>query len=80
VIFSDEHLVANAWLVLQATLAQHLPELIAERAAQTLVGRPGTPDEVASLIVWVLGPDAGWLTGQILSPNAGAVLGRWRHR
>ena len=52
------------------------PELIAERAAQTLVGRPGTPDEVASLIGWLLGPDGGWVTGQILSPNGGVVLGR----
>jgi 3-oxoacyl-[acyl-carrier protein] reductase len=52
------------------------PELIAQRAALTLVGRPGTPDEVASLISWLLGPDGGWVTGQILSPNGGAVLGR----
>jgi 3-oxoacyl-[acyl-carrier protein] reductase len=46
------------------------------RAAQTLVGREGTPDEVASLIAWLLGPDGGWVTGQVLSPNGGAVLGR----
>ena len=52
------------------------PELIEQRASQTLVGRPGTPDEVASLILWLLGPDGGWVTGQILSPNGGVVLGR----
>jgi 3-oxoacyl-[acyl-carrier protein] reductase len=52
------------------------PELIAQRAAQTLVGREGTPDEVASLICWLLGPDGGWVTGQVLSPNGGVVLGR----
>jgi 3-oxoacyl-[acyl-carrier protein] reductase len=52
------------------------PELIEQRASQTLVGRPGTPDEVASLISWLLGPDGGWVTGQVLSPNGGAVLGR----
>lgn len=52
------------------------PELVAERAAQTLVGRPGSPDEVASLIGWMLGPDGGWVTGQVLSPNGGVVLGR----
>jgi 3-oxoacyl-[acyl-carrier protein] reductase len=52
------------------------PELIAERAAQTLVGRPGTPAEIASLICWLLGPSGGWVTGQILSPNGGVVLGR----
>jgi 3-oxoacyl-[acyl-carrier protein] reductase len=47
-----------------------------ERAAQTLVGREGTPAEVASLIAWLLGPDGGWVTGQVLSPNGGVVLGR----
>ncbi len=46
------------------------------RAAQTLVGRPGTPSEVAALICWLLGPDGGWVTGQVLSPNGGVVLGR----
>jgi len=46
------------------------------RASQTLTGRAGTPDEVASLIAWLLGPDGGWVTGQILSPNGGVVLGR----
>lgn len=48
----------------------------ARRASQTLVGREGTPEEVASLIAWLLGPDGGWVTGQVLSPNGGAVLGR----
>jgi 3-oxoacyl-[acyl-carrier protein] reductase len=47
-----------------------------ERAAQALVGRHGTPQEVASLIAWLLGPDGGWVTGQVLSPNGGVVLGR----
>ncbi len=46
------------------------------RAAQTLVGREGAPEEIASLIAWLLGPDGGWVTGQILSPNGGVVLGR----
>jgi 3-oxoacyl-[acyl-carrier protein] reductase len=47
-----------------------------ERAAQTLVGREGTAPEIASLIAWLLGPDGGWVTGQLLSPNGGVVLGR----
>jgi 3-oxoacyl-[acyl-carrier protein] reductase len=47
-----------------------------DRAAQTLLGRAGTPAEIASLIAWLLGPEGGWMTGQVLSPNGGAVLGR----
>lgn len=46
------------------------------RARQTLTGREGTPQEIASLIAWLLSPDGGWMTGQILSPNGGVVLGR----
>jgi 3-oxoacyl-[acyl-carrier protein] reductase len=52
------------------------PELRANRVAQTLVGREGTSDEIASLVSWLLGPDGGWMTGQVLSPNGGSVLGR----
>ncbi len=51
-------------------------ELVAQRSGQTLVGRPGTPDEVASFIDWLLGADGCWVTGQVLSPNGGGVLGR----
>jgi len=47
-----------------------------ERAGQTLTGREGFPEEIASLISWLLGPDGGWMTGQVLSPNGGVVLGR----
>ena len=52
------------------------PESRQYRAGQTLLGREGTPEEVAALIAWLLGPDAGWMTGQILSPNGGVVLSR----
>lgn len=56
--------------------AGHLTAAIQRnRLAQTLVGREGSPAEVASLIAWLLGPDGGWMTGQVLSLNGGAVLG-----
>ena len=51
-------------------------ELRRERAGQTLIGREGFPEEIASLISWLLGPHGGWMTGQVLSPNGGVVLGR----
>lgn len=57
-------------------LGRLTPESRQERATQTLVGREGSPAEVASLIAWLLGPDGGWVTGQVLSPNGGVVLGR----
>lgn len=57
--------------------AGHLTaEVRRDRVTRTLVGREGSPQEIASLIAWLLGPDGGWMTGQVLSPNGGAVLGR----
>lgn len=48
----------------------------ARRASATLVGREGRPEEIGSLVGWLLGPDGGWVTGQVISPNGGVVLGR----
>lgn len=38
------------------------------------LGRAGEPEEVASLIAWLLGPDAGWVSGQVWGIDGG--LGR----
>jgi 3-oxoacyl-[acyl-carrier protein] reductase len=36
--------------------------------------RMGKPSEIAALIRFLCGPDAGFFTGQTLSPNGGAVM------
>lgn len=41
----------------------------------TLLGRRGTPQEVADLVVFLCGPKARYLTGQTLHANGGAYLG-----
>ena len=51
-------------------------ETLARSAARTLVGRLGTPDDVAGCVTWLLSPEAGWTTGQVISPNGGVVLVR----
>ena len=38
---------------------------------QTPLGRLGTPQDVAGLIVWLCGPQAGFVTGQIIGVNGG---------
>lgn len=38
-------------------------------------GRLGMPDDAARLIAWLAGPDAGWVTGQIISSEGGFVRG-----
>lgn len=51
-------------------------EFVTAKVADTLVGRAGTPADVAAAIRYISAPDAGYLTGQIIGLNGGAVLGR----
>jgi 3-oxoacyl-[acyl-carrier protein] reductase len=46
------------------------------RVAATLVGRAGTPDDIAETVRWLVGPSSGYVTGQIINVNGGSVLGR----
>ncbi len=41
---------------------------------RTPVGRLGTPEEVARVIGFLAGPGAGFITGQVISPNGGVVV------
>ncbi|MFE7756386.1 SDR family NAD(P)-dependent oxidoreductase [Streptomyces sp. NPDC057429] len=52
------------------------PDFHAGRAAQAPMGRGGTVEEVAATVAHLAGPDAGYLTGQIVQINGGAMAGR----
>jgi 3-oxoacyl-[acyl-carrier protein] reductase len=41
---------------------------------KTPVGRLGTPAEIAEVVGFLAGPKAGFITGQIISPNGGVVV------
>lgn len=38
------------------------------------LGRPGTPEEIAELIVWLASPRASWITGETISIDGGRHL------
>ncbi|MEV1111866.1 MULTISPECIES: SDR family NAD(P)-dependent oxidoreductase [unclassified Micromonospora] len=52
------------------------PEGHAKRVAETLVKRPGLPDDIAEAVRYLASPAAGYVTGQVLGVNGGSVLGR----
>jgi 3-oxoacyl-[acyl-carrier protein] reductase len=37
------------------------------------MGRLGTPEDAARLVTWLAGPDAGWVTGQVIHSEGGFV-------
>ncbi|SDN83788.1 glucose 1-dehydrogenase [Klenkia soli] len=39
--------------------------------ARVPMGRPGEPDEIAPAVVWLLGPDAGYVSGTVLRVAGG---------
>ncbi|HYG59751.1 MAG TPA: 3-oxoacyl-ACP reductase family protein [Symbiobacteriaceae bacterium] len=47
---------------------------LADWLERTPVGRLGTADEVAGVVCYLAGPGAGFITGQVWSPNGGVVI------
>jgi NAD(P)-dependent dehydrogenase (short-subunit alcohol dehydrogenase family) len=59
------------------TVSQAIPDYAGflERSKGTHpIGRVGTPDEIASLVLYLLGDEAGWITGTCCSIDGGRAL------
>lgn len=55
---------------LTARITGSAPAVQASQSMHAL-GRIGQPDDVASLMAWLLGPDATWVTGQLYGVDGG---------
>ena len=66
----------SAGLVPTASVKLHprYEELAAHARAASPLGRLGTPEDVASAVLLLLSPLAGWITGQTLVVDGGASL------
>ncbi len=51
------------------------PEEVQEFGQNTPLGRVGQPNEVATSFVFLASDDASYMTGQVLHPNGGTVVG-----
>jgi 3-oxoacyl-[acyl-carrier protein] reductase len=49
------------------------PEQIAQIVAMTPLERLGTPEDIAGAVAFLVGPDGGWVNGQIMRVNGGFV-------
>jgi 3-oxoacyl-[acyl-carrier protein] reductase len=49
------------------------PELVDRFTKMVPLERLGTPSDVAATVAFLVGPDGGWINGQVLRPNGGLV-------
>lgn len=50
------------------------PEALTRSTAMTALGRLGRPADIAAVVAFLTGPDAGWITGQNLRATGGLLL------
>lgn len=49
------------------------PDLVDRLAKMSPLERLGTPEDIAAAVAFLVGPDGGWINGQVLRANGGMV-------
>lgn len=49
------------------------PELIERMSKMNPLERLGTPEDIAAAVAFLIGPDGGWINGQVLRANGGMI-------
>jgi 3-oxoacyl-[acyl-carrier protein] reductase len=69
--------VAPGWIMTDMTRAGLAEAAYAERArlmaARTMVGRAGTPEDIANAVAFLAAPESGFLTAQVLTVDGGRL-------
>lgn len=62
--------VAPGWI--RTAWGEQASDLWQQRARrEAVLGRWGEPADIAAAVVWLVSPEAGWITGQVLPVNGG---------
>ncbi|MHC1789309.1 SDR family oxidoreductase [Solidesulfovibrio sp.] len=49
------------------------PEMVEKIAQAAPMGRLGTPEDIAGVVAFLVGPDGGWINGAVIRANGGMV-------
>jgi 3-oxoacyl-[acyl-carrier protein] reductase len=49
------------------------PELVERMAKMNPLERLGTPEDIAAAVAFLVGPDGGWINGQVMRANGGLI-------
>ena len=58
----------------EATRAATPPEVVKQMVQKLPISRMGTPDDLTGMCLFLLSPEAGWITGQIFNVDGGQIV------
>jgi NAD(P)-dependent dehydrogenase (short-subunit alcohol dehydrogenase family) len=65
---------SDIWISAGMPLARY-EEMLLERGAEYPLGRVGEPQDIANLVLFMVSPQAEWITGAVILVDGGSSLG-----